>query len=84
MDRSYKLFQNKGGDQSLACPTAKFGTKEGVKDEEFSDEKLENLVLELSHKSAKEILTVIQKEVHTFASGAVQSDDITLMAIKVK
>lgn len=55
-----------------------------IKDEEFSDEKLENLVLELSHKSAKEILTVIQKEVHTFASGAVQSDDITLMAIKVK
>ena len=54
------------------------------KDEEFSDERLENLVLELYGLSASEILTSIKKEVQTFAYGAVQSDDITLMIVKVK
>ncbi|MDO8550785.1 MAG: PP2C family protein-serine/threonine phosphatase, partial [Ignavibacteria bacterium] len=55
-----------------------------IKDEEFSDERLEKLVLELSGLSAAEILTSIKKEVKNFAFGTVQSDDITLMVIKVK
>jgi sigma-B regulation protein RsbU (phosphoserine phosphatase) len=57
-----------------------------VKDEEFSDERLEKLVLELSDlpKTASEILISIKKEVQNFAYGTVQSDDITLMVIKVK
>ncbi|HSP88243.1 MAG TPA: GAF domain-containing SpoIIE family protein phosphatase [Ignavibacteriaceae bacterium] len=62
-----------------------------TKDEEFSDERLEKLVLELTaldegstKKSASEILTSVKKEVQNFAYGAVQSDDITLMVIKVK
>ncbi len=55
-----------------------------IKDEEFSDERLEKLAVDLSDSSASEILTSIKKEVQTFAYGAVQSDDITLMIIKVE
>jgi len=64
-----------------------------TKDDEFSDEKLEMLALSLSSSisigserphSADEILTAIQSEVKAFASGADQSDDITLLVIKVK
>ena len=55
-----------------------------TKDEEFSDGRLEKLVLELSGLTAPEILTSIKKEVQNFAYGTIQSDDITLMVIKVK
>lgn len=52
--------------------------------EEFSDETLEKLSLSLVEKSAIEISSIIQNEVSKFAYGTVQSDDITLMVIKVK
>jgi sigma-B regulation protein RsbU (phosphoserine phosphatase) len=54
--------------------------------EEFSDERLEKLSLSLSlcEKTAEDISNTIQNEVSKFAYGAVQSDDITLMVIKVK
>ncbi len=52
--------------------------------EEFSDERLEQLSLNLGEKSASEISAAIQNEVSKFAYGAVQSDDITLMIIRVK
>lgn len=55
-----------------------------LKDEEFSDERLQELVPALAEKSAIEILAAIKKEVQDFAYGTVQSDDITLMVIKVK
>jgi sigma-B regulation protein RsbU (phosphoserine phosphatase) len=64
-----------------------------VNDEEFSDEKLEMLALSLSSsvsissevpRSAGDILNSIQTEVKSFAAGAVQSDDITMLVIKVK
>jgi phosphoserine phosphatase RsbU/P len=64
-----------------------------VNDDEFSDEKLEMLALALScsvsigsemPRSAEEILSNIQTEVKSFAAGTVQSDDITLLVIKVK
>ncbi len=51
---------------------------------EFSDERLEQLAVQLYKKSAEEILSSIQTEVQNFSKGAVQSDDITLMVIKVK
>ena len=51
---------------------------------EFSDERLEQLAVKLYKKSAEEILSSIQTEVQNFSKGAVQSDDITLMVIKVK
>ncbi len=52
--------------------------------EEFSDEKLEKIAKETSNKSAQEILKSIKKEVQNFSSGTIQSDDITLIVIKIK
>lgn len=52
--------------------------------EEFSDERLEELSLSLVEKPVKEISNAILHEVTKFAYGTVQSDDITLMVIKVK
>lgn len=52
--------------------------------EEFSDERLEKLSLSLAEKPAVEISNIIQNEVNKYAFGTVQSDDITLMVIKVK
>jgi len=55
-----------------------------VNDEEFSDERLEKFVVGITDKSAAEILAAIKNEVRKFTYGAVQSDDITLMIVKVK
>jgi len=55
-----------------------------VNDEEFSDERLEKFVVGITDKSAAEILAAIKNEVQKFTYGAVQSDDITLMIVKVK
>ncbi|MFO7447138.1 MAG: GAF domain-containing SpoIIE family protein phosphatase [Ignavibacteriaceae bacterium] len=60
-----------------------------IADEEFSDEKLETLALSLSiredsAKPAGELLGSIQREVQAFAAGTIQSDDITLVILKVK
>ena len=54
------------------------------KSEEFSDEALERLSLEMANASAETILKGIQNEVQRFTEGAHQSDDITLVVIKVK
>ena len=54
------------------------------KSEEFSDEALEKLSLEMASASAETILKEIQSEVQKFTDGANQSDDITLVIIKVK
>ncbi len=55
-----------------------------VKWEEFSDEKLEELVLEKSIADSKQLLDEIKLSVEQFTSDAEQSDDITCMVIKVK
>lgn len=52
--------------------------------DEFSDERLEKNCVELSSLSAKEILDGITNEVTDFTKGASQSDDITMVVIKVK
>ena len=52
--------------------------------EEFSDERLEENSVKLSSFSAKEILDGITNEVTDFTKGASQSDDITMVVIKVK
>jgi len=51
---------------------------------EYSDERLDDLVKTLGDRSAKETLSAIQKDVKKFTLGAVQSDDMTLLIIKVK
>jgi sigma-B regulation protein RsbU (phosphoserine phosphatase) len=52
-------------------------------DEEYSDEKLETLAVESVYLSSKEILEKIKSEVQTHAHGAAQSDDMTVVVIKV-
>ncbi len=52
--------------------------------EEFSDVRLEEIARRISHLSSTDILQEIRQEVLSFTSGAVQSDDITLMVIKAK
>ncbi len=50
---------------------------------EFSDERLEELSLNMAGKSSVEILENIMNEVKIYINGAEQSDDITLIIIKV-
>jgi sigma-B regulation protein RsbU (phosphoserine phosphatase) len=52
--------------------------------EEFSDKSLEKISLEMANESAENILKKIQSEVQKFADGANQSDDITLVVVKVR
>jgi sigma-B regulation protein RsbU (phosphoserine phosphatase) len=52
--------------------------------EEFSDKALETLALSISDKSSQEVVNKIQQEVQKFAEGTTQSDDMTLVVIKVK
>lgn len=52
--------------------------------EEFSDERLEKTAQLLKEKSADEILNGIKKEVQLFSEGSPQSDDLTMLVMKVK
>ncbi len=55
-----------------------------VKWEEYTDERLENLVLSKSNNNVQTILSDIKCSVEEFTLGAEQSDDITCLIIKVK
>jgi len=52
--------------------------------EEFSDEKLEELALKYSDLNSSEVCEIIKNAVQEHAAGTVQSDDITLLIVKVK
>jgi sigma-B regulation protein RsbU (phosphoserine phosphatase) len=52
--------------------------------QEYSDEKLEELVLKYSDLNASEVCEIIKNSVQDHAAGTVQSDDITLLIVKVK
>jgi sigma-B regulation protein RsbU (phosphoserine phosphatase) len=52
-------------------------------DEEFSDEKLEAEVKDVAGLNSGEILEKIKRSVYEHANGAFQSDDITIIVIKV-
>jgi len=54
------------------------------REEEYSDERLEETAIRLASGTANEILEGIKKEVYEFANGAPQSDDITMVILKVK
>mgnify|MGYP003444757549 FL=1 len=54
------------------------------KGEEFSDAALEKLSLESVGDTSENIMKKIQSEVQKFTDGANQSDDITLVVVKVK
>jgi len=52
--------------------------------QEYSDASLEKVSLESVNDSALNIMNKIQSEVQKFTEGANQSDDITLLVVKVK
>ncbi|MFH1691668.1 MAG: SpoIIE family protein phosphatase [Candidatus Omnitrophota bacterium] len=52
------------------------------KQEQFSEERLKNEVTNLAQDSVEEIVEATLDEVKSFAAGAPQSDDITVMALK--
>jgi sigma-B regulation protein RsbU (phosphoserine phosphatase) len=54
---------------------------EGV---EYSDSKLEQKTVSLTDNSADEILNGIKNDVQQFTSGNTQSDDITMIVLKVE
>lgn len=51
--------------------------------EEFGEDRLEDLCKKISTLSSQGALDLIKKEVESFTHGAPQSDDLTLMVIKV-
>ncbi|MDH3267421.1 MAG: SpoIIE family protein phosphatase [Ignavibacteria bacterium] len=52
--------------------------------EEYSEERLEKVAKNLKNKSANEILNGIKEDVQIFTQGNLQSDDITMIVIKVR
>ena len=52
--------------------------------EEYSEERLEKVAKSLVNKSANEILNGIKEDVQIFTQGNLQSDDITMIVIKVR
>ncbi len=51
---------------------------------EYSDERLEEIVLANTDKSSGELIKIINDDVKVFTKSAEQSDDITLLIIKIK
>lgn len=52
--------------------------------EEYSEVRLEKVAKSLMNKSAKEILNGIKEDVQIFTQGNLQSDDITMIVMKVR
>lgn len=50
----------------------------------FSDNRLKDVLYKLYGKSIQEIVVRTQQEIHHFAQGAPQSDDITMMVVEYK
>jgi len=55
-----------------------------LKNEEYSEEKLQEVAESLVDKTAEEILNGIKEDVQIFTQGNIQSDDITMIVIKVR
>jgi sigma-B regulation protein RsbU (phosphoserine phosphatase) len=55
-----------------------------LNNEEYSEEKLQSVAESLVDKTAEEILNLIKEDVQIFTQGNVQSDDITMIVIKVR
>ena len=55
-----------------------------LKNEEYSEEKLQEVAKSLVNKTADEILNGIKEDVQIFTQGNTQSDDITMIVIKVR
>jgi len=56
-----------------------------IENEEYTDNKLESIVLKNSETdNSGDMLELILHDVSNFTQGAVQSDDLTIMVVKVK
>jgi sigma-B regulation protein RsbU (phosphoserine phosphatase) len=55
-----------------------------TRSDEYSDKRLEQKAISLTGYSAQEILNKIKSDVNEFCEGAPQSDDITMVVVKVK
>ena len=55
-----------------------------INNEEYTDERLEELALKTCTKNSTEILELIKQDVVEFTAGAVQSDDITCLVLKIE
>ena len=55
-----------------------------LNNEEYSEEKLQGVAESLVDRTAEEILNGIKEDVQIFTQGNVQSDDITMIVIKVR
>ena len=52
--------------------------------EEYGDERLERIITQNCARSAHQLKEVIYKDVKVFEGGAEQTDDITILIVKVK
>ena len=51
-------------------------------EEEFTETRLEQTLKKVAGQTCQQVIDTIKADVKTFANGAEQSDDITLLAIK--
>ncbi|MCL2638034.1 MAG: PP2C family protein-serine/threonine phosphatase [Oscillospiraceae bacterium] len=49
----------------------------------LTEEKLEKIINECEHSDAKGLLTFLRERIEAFADGAEQSDDITMLALRI-
>ena len=56
---------------------------ENTEDEMFGEERLEQLLIEHRHASAREIEEQVYSSVKDFAAGAPQTDDLTMVIVKM-
>ena len=61
-----------------------FSNKAILDFKEYSEERLQEVAKSLSDKTAEEILNGIKEDVQIFTQGNTQSDDITMIVIKVR
>ena len=55
-----------------------------LNDEEYGEDRLMDLVTSLrTEGSARDVITAVQKSVFDFCGGADQSDDMTMLVLKV-
>jgi serine phosphatase RsbU (regulator of sigma subunit) len=55
-----------------------------TRDEQYGDERLEKMIMDNCSKSAEDLKAAIYKDVKTFEGSTEQSDDITMLIVKVK
>ncbi len=78
-----EIIQLQRGD-ALIMFTDGITEAKNIDDDEYSDERFERLVPKLISEKSPEILKSIQNVVKTFADGTPQSDDMTIVVLKVK